>query len=53
MDAMHRIMSGAPLTPTEVRAAGVIALGWFLMDLAQWSDWFYLKLWPVAVACIR
>lgn len=36
MDALHRIVSGAPITPRELRLAGAFALAWFAMD----SFWF-------------
>lgn len=44
MDALHRILAGQPLTPRELRIAGVLVLLWFLMDLAQWIDWLWGKL---------
>jgi hypothetical protein len=33
MDVLHRIVSGAPITPTELRLAGLFAILWFLMDV--------------------
>lgn len=44
MDSIHRILAGQPLTPRELRIAGVIVMAWFLMDLAQWVDWLWGKL---------
>lgn len=32
MDSLHRILSGAPLSPTELRLAGLLVLEWWLMD---------------------
>lgn len=43
MDALHRILSGQPLTPRELRIAGWLVLVWFAMDLAQWIDWLIGK----------
>jgi hypothetical protein len=44
MDALHRIVSGAPITPREVRLAGLFALVWFVMDafwfLSTFFHWF-------------
>lgn len=46
MDAFHRILSGAPLSPTEVRCAGLFALSWFLLDVfwfvSSLNHWFGL-----------
>lgn len=46
MDAFHRILSGAPITPREVRLAAYFALCWFAMDtfwfLATINHWFGL-----------
>lgn len=44
MDAIHRILTGQSLTPTELRVAGALVLAWFLMDLVQWIDWLWGKL---------
>lgn len=44
MDAIHRILAGQPLTPKELRIAGLLVLAWFLMDLVQWIDWLMSKL---------
>jgi hypothetical protein len=30
MDALHRILTGQPLTPRELRIAGWIVVAWFL-----------------------
>lgn len=43
MDAIHRILTGQPLTPRELRIAGLLVLLWFLMDLVQWLDWLWMK----------
>lgn len=43
MDALHRILSGQPLTSRELRIAGWIVIVWFLMDLVQWIDWLIGK----------
>lgn len=46
MDALHRIVSGAPITPRELRCAGIFACAWFLMDLVWFlstlNHWFGL-----------
>lgn len=46
MDALHRIVSGAPITPRELRCAGIFAFVWFLMDLIWFlstlNHWFGL-----------
>lgn len=34
-EPFYRIVSGAPITPREIRLAGLFVLGWFLMD-AVW-----------------
>jgi len=44
MDAFHRILTGQPLTPKELRIAGLLVLAWFFMDLIQWLDWLWGKL---------
>lgn len=33
MDFIHRVVSGAPITPTELRLAGFFALVWWFMDV--------------------
>lgn len=43
MDAIHRILSGQPLTPRELRWAGAVVAIWFLMDLVEWLDWLIGK----------
>lgn len=35
MDALHRILTGSPLTPRELRIGGIVIMLWFLMDLVQ------------------
>lgn len=40
LDAFHRILSGAPISPREVRLAGLFALLWFAMD----ACWFFATL---------
>ena len=46
MDALHRIVSGAPISPREVRFAGLFALAWFAMDVFWFvctlNHWFGL-----------
>lgn len=37
MNEFYRVLSGAPITPSEVRAAGIFALLWFFMD----AFWFF------------
>lgn len=32
LDFFHRVMAGAPISPTEVRVAGLIAAEWWLID---------------------
>lgn len=49
----NRILSGSPERRAELIAAGVFVAVWFLMDFAQWVDWFLLKLAPMPVVCIR
>jgi len=44
MDALHRILTGAAITPRELRIAGLVVFVWFLMDLVQWLDWLVGKL---------
>jgi len=43
---LHRIVSGAPITPFELRLAGLFALSWFLMDVVWFvstlNHWFGL-----------
>lgn len=43
---LHRILSGAPITPNELRFAGMFALVWFGMDvfwfLSSLFHWFGL-----------
>ena len=45
-NAFWRVFSGAPITPREVRMAGVFALAWFVMDafwfVATLFHWFGL-----------
>lgn len=46
MEAIYRIMSGAPISPREVRWAAAFVMLWFLMD-AFWfvctlNHWFGL-----------
>ena len=36
MNIFYRVLSGAPVTPNEVRLAALFALVWFLMD----AFWF-------------
>jgi hypothetical protein len=36
MDALHRIVTATPITPFELRVAGLFAIAWFLMD----AFWF-------------
>ena len=33
VNSLHRIVSGAAITPFELRLAGLFALAWFLMDV--------------------
>jgi hypothetical protein len=33
LDVLHRVVSGAPITPRELRLAGVFALVWFSVDM--------------------
>lgn len=44
--AFHRIVSGAPITPRELRLAGYFAVAWFVMDafwfVATFFHWFGL-----------
>lgn len=46
LDALHRIASGAPITPRQLRWAGIVAIEWWLMDhlwmLATLNHWFGL-----------
>lgn len=46
MDWFHRVLAGAPITPTELRLAGLLALEWWLFDhlwgLATVNHWFGL-----------
>lgn len=46
MDALHRIVSGAPITSRELRFAGLFAIVWFLMDVLWFAStlnhWFGL-----------
>lgn len=46
MDAIHRILSGAPITSGELRFAGLFAFVWFIMDafwfVATLNHWFGL-----------
>lgn len=46
MDAIHRIASGSPITPNELRLAGLFALVWFMMDtfwfVSTFMHWFGL-----------
>lgn len=51
-DDLHRIVSGTPLTSTQLRAAGWFIVVWFWMDLVQWVDWLIGKLMPIA-GCMR
>jgi hypothetical protein len=44
MDVIHRILTGQPISPLELRVAGILVLLWFLMDLVQWVDWLWSKL---------
>lgn len=44
MDRLHRILAGQPVTPLELRIAGIIVLLWFLMDFVQWLDGLWSKL---------
>ena len=37
MGAFYRVLAAQPLTEGEIRAAGLFALGWFLMD----AFWFF------------
>lgn len=37
MDAFHRIVSATPITPRELRLAGLFVLVWFVMD----AFWFF------------
>jgi hypothetical protein len=37
MDAIHRIVAASPITPFELRCAGLFALFWFVMD----AFWFF------------
>jgi hypothetical protein len=45
-DRLLRIASGAPLTPREIRFAGIFALLWFAMDgfwfISTLNHWFGL-----------
>jgi hypothetical protein len=45
-DRVLRIASGAPLTPREIRFAGIFALLWFAMDgfwfISTLNHWFGL-----------
>lgn len=43
MDAIHRILTGQPLTRKELIVGGVFVIVWFLMDLVQWIDWLLSK----------
>ncbi len=44
--SVHRIVSGAPITPRELRLAGYFALVWFAMDVfwfvSTLNHWFGL-----------
>lgn len=46
MNNIHRIMSGSPITPNELRLAGLIAIYWFLSDqfwmISTFMHWFGL-----------
>lgn len=42
-DAVHRILCAQPVTPGELRVAGILVLVWFVMDLIQWIDWLVGK----------
>lgn len=46
METIHRIFSGAPITPNELRFASLFALVWFAMDVfwfvATLNHWFGL-----------
>jgi len=33
MDILYRVVSGAPITPREIRLAAVFVLVWFAMDV--------------------
>jgi len=45
-ESFHRIVSGAPITPREVRLAALFVLVWFLMDVFWFvctlNHWFGL-----------
>lgn len=43
MDAIHRILTGQTLTPTQLRIAGVVILLWILIDVIQFVDWLIGK----------
>lgn len=43
MDAIHRILCAQPISPQELRIAGLLVLAWFVMDLIQWVDWLWGK----------
>ena len=42
---INRILTGQSVTRAELIAAGVLMMVWFLMDLAQWIDWFLTKIY--------
>ncbi len=46
IDWLHRVVSGAPITPFELRFAGLFALTWFFMDVfwfvSTLNHWFGL-----------
>lgn len=45
-EALNRIVSGSPITPNELRLAGLFAICWFLMDvfwfICTLNHWFGL-----------
>lgn len=44
LEALHRIVTGQPLTRKELNSAGFFIAVWFLMDVVQWLDWLIGKL---------
>lgn len=47
LDRLHRVLSGQSLTRAELVGAGVFVLTWWLMDVAQFVDWIWGKIYAI------
>jgi hypothetical protein len=52
MDFVHRVMTGQTVSPTELRIAGLIVLGWLVFDVG-WCVYDHLAEPTVCVSPVR